>query len=686
MMFEPITEPVIIFAIAVLIFLITPILMKKLHMPGIVGPILAGVMVGPYGLNLLARDATIELLGTVGLLFIIFIAGLELDIEGFMKYRHRSLIFGLLSFGFPLILGFSVGIVFQFSIPASLLLGSIVGSHTLLSYPIASKMGISKNKAIITTVGGTLVTDVLAMLFLAVISGMSVGQVNAYFWLQLILSTGIYALLIFLLVPFLTKHFFKIDGLDGASEFNYVLVILFVSGWMALYAGLEPIIGAFLAGLSLNRYIFSQGSLMNRIDFTANALFIPFFLLSVGMLMDVTALFASVQSIMLTFLITFSLFIGKSGAAFLSAKLFNYSKTESLVILGLTIPQAAATLAATLVGFDLNLINQNTVNAIIIMILISTIVGPSLTEKYGRRLVKAQTETEPDPEKRPERILIPIANPHTMEALMDLGFLVRASLQSDEPLYPLKVIKNHAKQAEADVATAEKMLGHAMFYAAGAEVPIRPLTRISLSVGKGIERAITEERITTVISGWKGPKTHSEKVFGGVIDNVIDHTYIRHLIVKETEPIQMTKRLVVILPKQILYKPGFKDAIRITKNIIKQLNCTVLYIVMDDDFEATKSVIEEIKPINQLSFTHLPDWEMLERYCLKLAKQDLVMAISARQGTIGWHPSLENLPRKLSDNVSQNFIIFYPFENYELDLRGQRKTPMSVISATYHSD
>lgn len=681
-MFDNITEPVVIVAVAMMIFLATPLLMRKINLPGIVGPILAGVVLGPNGLNLLARDSTIELLGTVGLLFIIFIAGLELDIDGFLKYRHRSLTFGLLSFFGPLILGFSVGILFQFSIAGSLLIGSIVGSHTLLSYPIASKLGLTKQKAVITTVGGTLVTDVLAMLFLAIISGMSAGDVGLHFWVRLLVSTTIYVGLVFLIIPSLTKHVFRLNGLDGASEFNYVMVVLFVTGWMAMYAGLEPIIGAFLAGLSLNRYIFSQGALMNRINFTANALFIPFFLLSVGMLMNVAALFSSVQALLLTLFITLSLFTGKSLAAYLTTRLFDYSKDEAWLVLGLTIPQAAATLAATLVGFDLALINQNTVNAIIIMILISTIIGPFLTEKYGRKLLQ-DTHVEEQPNKRAERILIPMSNPTSVEPLMDLGFLVRASLKSTEPLFPLKVVKKHAKQAEKDVIDAEKMLGHAIFYAAGAEVPVRPLTRVGLNVGKTIERTITEESITTVISGWSGTPTQSEKMFGSIIDNVIDHTYIRHLIVKEDEPIQMTKRLVVILPKQVLYKPGFTDAINITKNIVKQLNCKVLYVIMDDDFEETKQAIEQIKPINQPSFTHLPDWFLVERYCLKLPSHDLILAISARKGTIGWHPSLDELPRKLALHSTHNFIVFYPYENYELDVRGQRQTPLSVISAQY---
>ncbi|MBM7540266.1 cation:proton antiporter [Amphibacillus cookii] len=685
-MFEPIQEPVIIFAIAVIIFLVTPFIMTKLKMPGIVGPIVAGIIIGPYGLNILARDSTIELLGTVGLLFIIFIAGLELDIDGFKKYKNRSLLFGLLSFNIPLLIGSLLGIVAGFSIPASLLLGSILGSHTLLAYPIASKIGVNKNKAVITTIGGTLVTDSFAMIFLAVISGMAIGEVNAQFWFELIISTAVYAAIILGAVPYLSKSFFKISGIDGANEFNYVLVVLFVSGWMALYAGLQPIIGAFLAGLSLNRYIFQHGSLMNRINFTANALFIPFFLLSVGMLMDLSVLFTSIEAWLLTIGIVLSLLAGKYLASWITAKVYHYHANERYLMFGLSTPQAAATLAATLVGFDLGLLNQATVNAIIIMILVSCVIGPYLTEKFARKLARSSAKPiEDTTEKKPERILIPVANPDTMEALMDLGFLVRIASKSTEPIYPLKVIDKDAKVAESDVATAEKMLGHAIFYAAGAEIPVRPLTRVDHSIGWGIERAVTEERITTIITGWNGAKTNTEKVFGGIIDNVLDHTYIRSMIVKQVQPIQTTERMIVVLPKGITAKPGFKDALQIVKHIVKQLSCKLMFIIMDDDFEAMESYIRQIKPHHSASFSHFPDWEMLERYCLKLGRDDLVVAISARKGTVAWHPSLEALPQKLSEKVTQNFIIFYPYENKEIDVRGARGTSLPHIHTEWPS-
>lgn len=673
----------IIFAIAVFVFLVTPVLMTKMRIPGIIGPIIAGVILGPYGLHILERDSTIELLGTVGLLFIIFIAGLELDIDGFKKYKNKSIIFGLLSFFIPLIFGTLVGLYFEFNWAASLLLGSILGSHTLLAYPIASKLGVTKNKAVITAIGGTLLTDTLAMVFLAVIAGVATGDVNMQFWLSLIVSSLVFIAIIMFGVPLLSKWFFKNSNNDGAIEFNYVMVVLFTAGCLALFAGLQPIIGAFLAGLALNRHIFEHGALMNRINFTANALFIPFFLLSVGMLMDLKVLVSSPDAWILTLLILVSVVTGKYLASWLASKLFHFDKTEKNLIFGLSIPQAAATLAATLVGYELKLLNQQTVNAIIVIILISCVIGPYVTEKNARKLaMRGEQDTDPIDDKKPERILIPIANPSTMESLLDLSFLIRRVKDSNEPIYPLTVVRKHVKDAETDVASAEKMLGHALFYASGAEIPIRVLTRVDSNIGKGIERAVTEERITTIITGWNADKSISQKVFGGVIDNVLDHTYNRALIVRQTQTIQTTEKIIVILPKGIITKPGFKDSIRIVKGMVKQLNCTIQFVVMHDELSIYEAYIKEIKPQVTAKFVQMHDWKALEEFYTKLGKTDLIIAISARKGTLAWHPNLEKLPMKLAKNNDQNFIIFYPFENKEVDLRGSRGTalPKEVLT------
>ena len=641
----PLQEPVLIFGFAVFIFLLSPIIMRKLRVPAIIGPIIAGIIVGPNGLELLARDSTIELLGTVGLLFIMFIAGLELDLDGFKKYRNRSILFGLLSFAIPFILGIAVGLWLGLSLISAILFGSIFSSHTLLGYPAISRLGVAKNKAVTTAVGGTLLTDSLALLVLAIITGASEGNLTFGFIAYLIIATALFAVVILIFTPYLTKWFFKRSNNEGTLEFNFVLAILFVAGAISLFVKLEPIIGAFLAGLALNRYIYDHGPLMNRIRFTANALFIPFFLLSVGMLMDIRVLISSADALLTILLISITAIGSKWLASWVTSKVYGYSKTENMVIFGLSTTHAAATLAITLVGYQIGLFDQQIINAVIVIILVTCILGPYLCEKYGRKLAVAQDTTVLD-DTLPERILIPIANPNTMESLLDLGFLIKRAKKSDEPLYPLAIVQKDLKQASNEVAQAERMLGRALIYASGAEVSARILTRVDHNIGWGIERAATEERITTIIVGWDGARGGSQKVFGKVIDNFLEHTYQSSLITHIRQPLNTMERVTLILPNNIVYKPGFEDSISIIKGIASQLSATIKGLVIRDDVESYKKVSDKVHPNVKIEFQSIDDWNALYKNSLNDIKStDLVILLSARKGTLAWHPELETIPK-----------------------------------------
>ncbi|WP_432360394.1 cation:proton antiporter [Sporosarcina sp. UB5] len=668
----PLQEPVLIFGLAVLIFLFFPILMGKLRMPAIIGPIVAGIIIGPNGIGLLARDSTIELLGTVGLLFIMFIAGLELDFDGFKKYRNRSVFFGLISFGIPFLLGVIVGLWLDLGVLSSILFGTILSSHTLLGYPAVSRLGISKNKAVTTAIGGTLLTDSLAMLVLAIVTGAAVGNLTLGFWMYLLISTALFAAGILFLTPYLTKWFFKNFNNEGALEFNFVMAVLFVAGAISLFVGLEPIIGAFLAGLALNRYIYDHGPLMNRIKFTANALFIPFFLLSVGMMMDLRVLISSPDALLVTALITIVGIIGKVAASWITGKVYGYSKVETGLIFGLSISQAAATLAATLVGFRLGLIDQQVVNAVIVIILLTCIMGPYFSEKYAKKLANSEEKSVVE-ETLPERILIPLANPKTMESLMDMGFVVKKALKTDEPLYPITIVQKDLKQASDEVSQAERMLGHAVMYASGAEVPVKLLTRVDQNVGWGIERASTEEQITTIIAGWDGVIEGKEKTYGTVIDNFLEHTYQRSLITNIGQPLNTMERVILILPNNVVYKPGFEDALGIIKDIGSQLSTTIKGLVLRDEIRIYEEVSGRVHPYSKIEFETIDGWNSLyENELSDVKSTDLVILVSARRGTVAWNEELEILPKKLASLNHGNFIVFYPTERKETDIRGSR--------------
>lgn len=357
----PLKNPVLLFSLILFIILFAPIVLNKLRIPHLIGLIIAGAIIGPNGLNLIARDMSIILFGTVGLQYIMFLAGLEIDLADFKKNSGKSLVFGLLTFLIPMALGTFAGLyVLHFSWATSILLASMFASHTLIAYPIISKLGVSKNRAVNITVGGTMITDTLALLVLAVIAGMQTGEINQEFWIRLGVSVIVFGLVVMLLFPIIGRWFFKRFD-DNISQYIFVLAMVFLGCTLAELAGIEAIIGAFLAGLSLNRLIPHTSPLMNRIEFVGNALFIPFFLIGVGMLVDYKAFIKDWKTIEVAGIMTFVAILGKYLPALITQKIFGFSKDERRLIFGLSNAQAAATLAAVLVGFNI-IVDYNKVN------------------------------------------------------------------------------------------------------------------------------------------------------------------------------------------------------------------------------------------------------------------------------------------------------------------------------------
>jgi Kef-type K+ transport system membrane component KefB len=287
----PLANPILKFLVILLIILFAPILLNRFKIPHLLGLIIAGAVIGPFGFNLIMRDSGIVMSGTAGLLYIMFLAGLEIDLAQFRRNSFRSIIFGMYTFLIPMALGTAAGYyLLQFSLPTSILLASMFASHTLIAYPIISKMGLSRNKAVNIAVGGTMITDTLALIVLAVIVGMANGQVDQEFWIQLSASIVAFGLVIIIFFPIVARWFLKRFD-DPVTQYIFVLVMVFLGAVLAEIAGIEGIIGAFLAGLALNRLIPYTSPLMNRIEFVGNAIFIPFFLIGVGMLVDYRAFF-----------------------------------------------------------------------------------------------------------------------------------------------------------------------------------------------------------------------------------------------------------------------------------------------------------------------------------------------------------------------------------------------------------
>jgi Kef-type K+ transport system membrane component KefB/mannitol/fructose-specific phosphotransferase system IIA component (Ntr-type) len=662
----PIQDPVLIVAIVMLIILISPLIFRRLRIPGLVGIIMAGTLVGPSVLGWLERDATIILLGTVGLLYLMFMAGLSLDLNQFNKLRNRSIVFGSISFVAPAILSLIAGSYFLgYSVSTSLLLGAIVGSHTLLAYPIANRMGITKNTAVIMTMGGTMVTDSLSLFLLAIV----VGSMEAGITLSFLGSFGSSVLLFLgvslLVIPRLGRWFFRTFPKENDAEYTFLIALLFVTAWFADLAGLAPIIGAFLAGLLLNRLVPESSPLMNRIQFVGNALFIPFFLISVGMLVDVSVLVQGqvwYKALMFAVLV----YAGKGVAALISKVIYKYTAAEGWTIFGLSTPQAAATLAVTLIGFEVGLFTDVAVNAVVILILISCLIGPWLVEQYGRTVALQDAQKKYTSTDAPQRIMVPLANPGTAEALMDIAFAMRDK-NSSQSVFPLTVVRDGPNVASS-VADSEKMLSHAVIYAAGADVPVTPLTRIDMNISNGITRAIREKRVTNVIIGWNGESSARQQVFGGVLDQLLEQSKEMIMVCKIEDKISTNEHIVLAVPPFAALELGFPEAMRYIKILANQIGATMSVIVVQERLEFVKNIFVNTEPEVSIKWVGIPTWsKLISKIDEILDSSDMLILNSSRVGTISWRPGLDRLPGIFANRYPSNtFIAIYPSEITEI--------------------
>ncbi len=659
----PITDPVLIVAVAGGIFLLMPLLMQRLRVPGLIGIIIAGAMIGPNALNLLARDQTIVLLGTVGLLYLMFMAGTEIDLHGFKRYRNQSLIFGALTFLIPQAVGTAIFLLLLgFSWPAAILVASMFASHTLVSYPIALRFGIGKNQAVTTAVGGTIITDSAALMVLAIVAASTRGVLDTAFWVQLVSFLAVYVVVIWFGLPRVGRWFFRSERTGGVSEYLFIFTALFGGAYLADVAGIEPIVGAFLVGLALNRLIPEQSLLNNRIHFIGEALFIPFFLLSIGMLVDVRVLVADLRVWQVMLAMTMTVVASKWVAARIAERAFGYTPAEGWTVFGLSVPQAAATLAATLIGLEVGLFDDAVLNGAVMMILVTCLLGPWILEKYGRQIALQEEHRPYDPTEAPERILVPMANPATAEDLMNLALLIREP-DSPEPVYPLTVVPADENRTGEFVATAEKMLSQAVSYAAGAGVHVVPLTRVDHNFANGIARGMAESRASTVIIGWDGRRTTRRTVFGTVLDQLLEQTRNQVLVTKVGHPFNTTERIILLIPQGADHTPGFLESVRTIKRMANRLGAEIKGFTVAAPPSIYEPHMDAVKPEAPTTLERVSDWtEVVQRLTDELEPDDLVIVLSARRDALAWDPALEQLPARLADLVPESFIIMFPSE------------------------
>ncbi|WP_439880847.1 cation:proton antiporter [Pontibacter sp. MBLB2868] len=676
----PFEEPVLIFTLVLLIILVIPLILGKLRIPGIVGLILAGVILGPNGFHILARDASIVLFGTVGLLYIMFQAGLEIDMIDFKKYKARSVVFGTLTFLIPISIGTVVFLYLHgYELKPAILLASMFAPHTLLAYPIISRLGLSKNEAVTLTIGGTLVTDTAVLFVLAVVINSTQGQTGTWFWVWMVTEMAIFVAVVLWIFPKIAKYMFKQLESEKGAQYIFVLTVVFAAAFLSEVAGMEAIIGAFLAGLALNPLIPHTSALMNRIEFVGNSIFIPFFLISTGMLVDLTVLFTDTSAMLIAGTIVILAPLAKYAAAYLTQKLFGFSVLQRNLIFGLSSAHAAATLAVVLAGFEIGLLGESALNGAVVLILVSSMVSSFTTEKVGRKLAILESRRKPDISVKPDRILVPISNPKTIENLIDLSIMLK-NPEHKSPIYPLAVVIDN-EHAEEEIFKKNKMLQEAITHASASDNDVQLVSKIDVNISSGILRAIKELMITEVVLGWNAKITTRDRIFGTVMDNLLDNTDEMILVCKIIQPLNTTERIVVLVPTNAELERGFMRWIRSIKLLSQQLGAPIVFRGRKRTLNKLKQAVKENKPAVEAEYMPYTNLNEFANMKAELNKDDMVIVISARKATVSYNSNLDFVPRVLSRNYKDNsFIVIYP-EQYSV----YKSVPVKGVPIAYEN-
>ncbi|MBX3242721.1 MAG: cation:proton antiporter [Chitinophagaceae bacterium] len=677
----PLSDPVPIFVIFLFIILLAPIFLRKIRIPGIVGLIIAGMLIGDHGFNLVAKGR-IDLFGNAGLLYIMFIAGLELDIAEFKKNRYKSLVFGFLTFIVPLSLGYLIcRHLLEFSETGSLLVSSMFATHTLVAYPLVSRMGITKNEAVTITVGGTIITDTAVLLILAVLSGSADGELNQAFFLKLGSSFLIFAFAILWGFPVIGRWFFKKIKDDSTSHFVFVLAMVFLAAFLAELAGVEGIIGAFLAGLALNQLIPHTSSLMSRIEFVGNAIFIPFFLISVGMLVDLRVLLKGNTALFIASVLTVMALSTKWIAAFLTQKIFRYSSTQRNIIFGLSTSHAAATIAVILIGYNLNFVDEHVLNGTIILILVTCMVGSFVTANAGKKLAIIDTVDIPSVINIQEKILIPV-NEEGNKEMLDFATMLSTDHQK-APVYMLTVMQDEDGLKQKMVLN-NKNMESAIKQGAETKTKVFPITRVDLNVVNGIARAVKELLISDVVIGWseKDGSTTSylfNTLFGTTTQNVLESVWETVFVCRLQYPLSTTRRTFLIVPKNAEFEIGFSHWVKRITALSREAGSKMQICCTESTEAAIRKEIQKNRISIETSFKKFEDMEDLLVLSREVSSNDLMVAVSARKGTISHHSFMETLPSKLVKYFPKNnLVLLYPEQKQEAGMQLEPNTLSSI--------
>lgn len=661
----PVTDPTWIFFLVLVVILFAPIVLERLRIPHIIGMILAGVVIGEHGFNILARDSSFELFGKVGLYYIMFLAGLEMNMEDFKSIRVKATVLGLLAFIFPLGIGIWTNLhLLGYSLATSVLLASMYASHTLIAYPIVIRYGINRQRAVSIAVGGTAVTDTLTLLVLAVVGGMYKGETSEMFWIWLVLKVVVLSVVIMYAFPRIGRWFFRRYS-DNVVQYIFVMAMVFLGAGLMEFVGMEGILGAFLAGLVLNRLIPHVSPLMSHLEFVGNALFIPYFLIGVGMLIDVNVLFGHIDSVKVAVVMIIVALLGKWIASWLTQKIHKMRALERELMFGLSNAQAAATLAAVLVGYNIilpngeRLLNEDVLNGTILLILVTCVVSSFITEHAAKRIAMDDAEVSDEKAQEKEKFLIPVANPETLESLMSLAMVVRDEKQPDN-LVALNVINDNNGSVKQEMR-GKRSLERAAQIAASTSVRLKTVSRFDLNITTGILHTAKEYEATNIIIGLHCKMSIVDSFFGNLTENLLKNTYLQVMVARFLIPVNTLRRIIVAVPPKAEFEHGFMKWITHMCRMSSRLGCRVHFYAHPQTLGYIRGYIQKKHKDTRVAYSELEDWDDLLLLTGQVNYDHLLVIISARRGSISYDSAFERLPMQISKYFNNNSImLLYP--------------------------
>ena len=652
----PITDPTLIFFVVLLMILLSPIIMGRLRIPHIIGMVLAGVIVGKYGLNILERDASFELFGRVGLYYIMFLAGLEMDMEGLKKNRTRVIVFGLLTFLVPFAMTYFMGVsLLSYTPLAALLLSAIMASNTLIAYPIVGRDGLTRHTSSTLSVGSSMMALFMALIVMASIVNSFQGGAGIGFWVLFVVKFFVYSIGLILVIPRLTRWFLRRYS-DAVMQFIFILAVVFLSAALSDAVGLEGIFGAFLSGLILNRFIPRVSPLMNRIEFTGNALFIPYFLIGVGMLINVRLLFQGTHILWVVFCLVLFGTLGKAVAAYLAAGVFRMPRLAGHMMFGLTSAHAAGAIAMVMVGRRLEispgvyLFGDEVLNGIVIMILFTCVISTVVTEWAAQRLrLKEKKEPELVKTVNDEKILIPVKYPEYADNLVSMATMMRNPKLKRE-LVALNVVYDDVNMRH-NQAEGQRLLEHLQHLASASDVPMTTQVRIAANIANGIKHAFKEFQASEILMGLHFHHNISKGFWGEFTRSLYNGLSRQIIITRIMQPLNTVRRIQVIVPSRAEFEPGFYRWLERLARMTENLECRIIFHGRKDTLQLINEYIHNNFASVRAEYVPMKHWNELPDLATKVSKDHLFVIVTARKGTISYKSAMERLP----DEVNRYF-------------------------------